>query len=766
MAPVPVQPSIVTTPAIWDPRSTPYPNVRRDESAKEIYKSKSHGQVEVSDPYVWLHQPPNESEETQKFVSDQAAFTKSFLLKYPHRDDLHSALRTNWDYPRFSCHALKGDGYYYFNYNSGLQSQSVLYRIKKGQEDDALKSNDPSKPNQKLPGGELFFDPNLLSTDGTASVSSLAITKSGKYMAYGVSLSGSDWTTIYVRRTDSPHPKSAEDGGVRGQDPGRLEDVIRFVKFGSAAWLKDDSGFFYPRFPEKIDHGSLGEDKAGTEIGADLNAMLYFHKLGDPQEKDTLILKDPENPEYMWGAEVTLDGKYLVITTSKDTGRSNRLWVAELDTQPLSSEMKWHKIVNEFGSEFGVLANDGTRLYILTNKDAPKRKVVVYDLAKPESGFQDLIPEDPDAILESCSPIGNDKAVVDYSRDVKDELYLYELATGKQIKRIAPNIIGTCAQLAGRREDNDFFFSFTGFLSPGTVYRYRLDAPEGQELSVFRKTELAGLNPDDFVSEQVFYNSKDGTRIPMFITHHKDFKRDGTAPALQYGYGGFSISINPFFSPSLMTFVAHYGAILAVPNIRGGGEYGEDWHLAGTFDRKQNVFDDFQWATKYLIEHKYASPSKVTINGGSNGGLLVAACVNQAPELFGAALAEVGVMDMLRFHRFTIGRAWTADYGNPDEPDAFDYLYKYSPLENVNPKAKYPPTMLLTADHDDRVVPLHSFKLAAQLQHSLPQNPNPLLLRVDLKAGHGAGKSTEMKISEAADKLSFVALTLGLEWRQ
>ncbi|MBW0493637.1 hypothetical protein O181_033352 [Austropuccinia psidii MF-1] len=758
MPPAPVSEARSEHSARWNPQSTPYPAARRDEASSEVFQSKTNGAVTVPDPYAWLHNP--QSQETTKFVADQAAFTKAYLNQYPHRHDLHSAIQKNWDYARFSCHSLQQDGYYYFNFNSGLQSQSLLYRVKKGEEEKALEGLD-----SKHPGGQLFLDPNLFSTDGTAALQSAAFSHSGSYVAYGVSRSGSDWTTIYVRKTDSPHPKSAEEGGKRGEDPGRLNDVVRFVKFSSPRWLKDDSGFFYQRFPEKIDHGNESDDKAGTETGADLNAMLYFHKLGEPQENDILILKDPDNPSYMWGAEVTKDGRYLVVTTSKDTGRSNRLWIADLKSQPLGSQMKWEKIVDEFGSEYYVAANDGSRLYLVTNKNAPKRKAVTYDLSKPQESFQDLIPEDPEANLETYHPINQNQVVVVYSRHVNDELYLYDLASGKRIKRIGENLIGNCVQLTGRREHDEFFFSITNFLSPGIVYRYQFNQSQGQELTEFRKTQLEGLDSNNFVSKQIFYQSKDGTRIPMFITHLKDFTSDASAPVLQYGYGGFAISITPFFSPTFLTFIAAYGAVLAVPNIRGGGEYGEDWHLAGCFEKKQNVFDDFQYATKYLIENKYTTAKKVTIMGGSNGGLLVAACVNQAPELFGAAVAEVGVLDMLRFHRFTIGRAWTADYGCPDNPVAFDYLVKYSPLHNINPNAEYPALILLTADHDDRVVPLHSLKYAAAVQHALPNNPQPLLLRVDLKAGHGAGKSTEMKIKEAADKLGFVAFSLDLKWK-
>lgn len=752
-------------PTHWDPKSNPYPPARRDLSVSETFQSKKNGPVEVADPYSWLHQPPKDSKETQDFVSSQQALTKDYLQKYSHGKDLHAAITKNWDYARFSSPSLKADGYYYFSFNSGLQAQSILYRFKKGEEEQVAKNPDP-----KQPGGELFLDPNLFSLDGTAALSFSAISESGIYMAYGVSRSGSDSHTIYVRRTDSPHPKTAQDGGKKGEDPGRLSDVIEHVKFSAASWMKDDSGFFYSRFPshDVVVAGSENhvETDSGTDTKADLNHMLYFHKLGDPQSDDLLIVEDPGNPSYMWGAQVTKDGKYLILTTSKDTGRSNRLWVADLISQPLSSTMQWQKIVNEFGSEYLYLANDDNQFYFLTNKDAPKRKLVTYDLSKPEEGFQELIAEDPQAVLEGCYPTNRDFFVLCYSRDVKDELYLHEIKSGKLIQRIGEDLMGTIGGVTGRREHNEFFFYISGFLSPGAVYRYRFDRPEGQQLTEFRRTVLGELNPDDFVSKQVFYESKDGTRVPMFIVHQKNFKQDGTAPAIQYGYGGFSISLSPFFSPTFMSFVAHYGGVLAVPNIRGGGEYGEDWHLAGCFEKKQNVFDDFQYATKYLVDNKYVASDKVTIMGGSNGGLLVASCVNQTPELFGAAIAEVGVLDMLRFHRFTIGRAWIADYGNPDDPEAFDYLIKYSPLHNINPNVKYPPLMLLTADHDDRVVPLHSFKYAAAVQHALPNNPQPCLLRVDMKAGHGAGKSTEMKIQAAVDQLSFIALSLSLPWQK
>ncbi|KAI5474986.1 prolyl oligopeptidase [Pseudohyphozyma bogoriensis] len=729
-----------TAPTPWP---TPaYPPVRRDETSEETFKSATQGDVVVKDPYAWLHDP--ESTETKQFVEQQGEFARKYLDQNTDRDKFKAAL---------NCPGLKGDGNYYFSqYNSGLQAQASIYRFP---------ASDATKPVADSDiGGELFFNPNLLSTDGSVSRSTSSFSEDGKWWAYALSRSGSDWVTIYLRRTDQPHK---EDMQV-GEDQGREEkDVLRFVKFSGIGWTKDSKGFFYQRFAERKEHGKDTDDKAGTETDQDLNAMVYYHRVGTTQAEDVLILKDPEHPEWMFGVGATDDGRYLTCHSSKDTGRSNLLWIADLEESKIGGEIKWHKVINEWGTYWADIANDGSKFYFYTNADdSSNYKVVTYDLKHPEKGFTDLIPHDPKALLSSVHVANDNSLLLLYSIDVKDELYLHDLATGKRVKRLAEGIIGSIDGIAGRREDKEFWFSVTSFTTPGTVYRYNFENPEGQEQSVYRAAKVGGIKSDDFVSEQVFYNSKDGTRVPMFITRHKDVKLDGTAPAILYGYGGFSASMDPFFSPSLLTWAKHYRGLFAVANIRGGAEYGEDWHLAGTKERKQNVFDDFQYAAKYLVSEKYAAKDKVAISGGSNGGLLVAACVNQAPELFGSAIADVGVLDMLRFQRFTIGRAWTSDYGNADEPEGFDYLIKYSPLHNVDPSKVYPPTMLLTADHDDRVVPLHSFKYAAELQHQLPKNPNPLLLRVDTKSGHGAGK-TEKRIDEAVDN-GFVSQSMGLKW--
>lgn len=469
----------------------------------------------------------------------------------------------------------------------------------------------------------------------------------------------------------------------------------------------------------------------------------------------------------MFGAGTTDDGRFVVMSQSKDTGRSNLLWIADLHACDNDiSRLEWTKVVNEWGDYYAEIANDGTRFYFYTNSDgADKYRIVAYDLAAPEKGFVDVIPHNPDALLESVHVTDNDKLLLGYSIDTRDELHLAELSMGKRLGRVAADLVGTVGQITGRREDSEFWFSMSSFTSPTTVYRYDFTKPSGQELSTYRETVVPGLDPSEFVSEQVYYPSKDGTEVPMWIVRPKSVAKDGTAPCFQYGYGGFSISLPPSFSPARLTFLKHFGAVYAQPNIRGGGERGESWHLAGTKERKQNVFDDFQYATKYLVSEGYAHKDKVAINGGSNGGLLVAACVNQAPELYGAAVAEVGVLDMLRFQRYTIGRAWVSDYGDADQ-DGFDYLAAYSPIENVPTDKVLPPTMILTADHDDRVVPLHSFKYAAAMQHAQPDSQNPLLLRVDTKAGHGAGKSTEKQIMDAVEKYGFVAQSMGLEWKE
>ncbi|KZT27069.1 hypothetical protein NEOLEDRAFT_1194599 [Neolentinus lepideus HHB14362 ss-1] len=739
----------------WTPNK--YPPTRRSDRV-DIYQSESRGQVRVPDPYVWLEE---HTDETDQWTTDQQAFTMSYLDQNADRHKLEDEIRKNTDYEKFTAPTLKDDARYYWYYNSGLQSQLVIYRSK----DKSL----PDFSKVQGAGGEVFFDPNLLTADGTASLVTTAFSKSGDLFAYGISRSGSDVYTVYVRPTSAPF---AEVDGKRPNhndpnDDGRLPDEIRFVKFSGITWTHDSKGFFYQRYPAGEYHGASKDDKAGTETQDDKNAMLYYHRIGTPQSEDILVLKSDDNPSWMWSVDISeTDGKYMSVYITRDTARKNLLWIADLEQNEIGPNMKFTKLVDEFEAEYDIITNDSTKLYIRTNKDAPLYKVVTVDLADPKREYKEFIPEDKSARLEDIRAVASDNFALIYKRDVMDEIYVRSMADSAPMTRLAPEHVGT-AYLTGRRSHQCVMITMVGFTEAGVVAKYDFnEKDEAKRYSILKKTIVGGLVADDFISEQVWYTSKDGTKVPMFIVRLKTTKLDGTAPAIQYGYGGFSISVNPFFSPAILTFLRDYNAVLAVPNIRGGGEFGEEWHLAGTREHKVNVFDDFIAATEYLVQNKYAAPGKVAINGGSNGGLLVAACINRAPEgTFGAAVAEVGVLDLLKFPHFTIGKAWTSDYGDPKDPHDFDFIHPISPLHNVPTNKTLPPTILLTADHDDRVVPLHSFKHAATLQYTLPHNPHPLLVRIEKKAGHGAGKSTEQRIKEAADKWGFVAQSLGLTWR-
>ncbi|KIM30914.1 hypothetical protein M408DRAFT_272569 [Serendipita vermifera MAFF 305830] len=724
-----------------------YPAARRGDHI-DIYQSAARGKVEVHDPYQWLE---TSNDETKTWIQAQVDLTEDYLQRGPDRAKLKDLMMQNADFPKFSAPALKGDNRWYWYYNTGLQAQSVLYR--------SVNEKLPDFTGKEDTGGEIFFDPNVLSTDGTAAITSTAFSRDGEYFAYGISLSGSDFYTVYVRKTSDPFRTT------NGERPDMLDgvlDTVRYVKFSSIVWTHDNKGFFYQRYPERKKHGDLKSDAAGTETDRDLNAMLMYHRIGTSQDEDTLVWKDDENPEWMFGVQISeTDGNYMAMYIHRDTAHKCKLWITDLSKHEIGN-LQWTKLIDEFDSDYAILGNEGSFFYIQTNKDAAREKIVTVDISSEPYEFKELIPEDPEALLGQTA-IVHDHIILVYSRNVKDELYVYS-KTGEKLQRLEEDFVGSIG-ISGKPDHSWFFALSTGFTSPGTVHRYDFTAPKEQRWSTYRRTKLKALNPENFVAEQVWYDSKDGTKIPMFIVRPKWVNKDGTASAIQYGYGGFSYSVQPFFSTTLLTYIQSYGAILAVANIRGGAEFGEDWHLAGTRERKVNVFDDFIAATQYLTESGWAAPGKVAINGASNGGLLVAACLNRAPQgTFGAGVAEVGVLDMLKFADFTIGKAWTADYGDPHVAEDFDFIYPYSPLHNV-PDHELPPTLILTADHDDRVVPLHSFKHIAELQHKLANNPNPLLIRIEQKAGHGAGKSTEKKIQEAADKWSFVAYSLGLEWK-
>lgn len=734
------------SPTPWKPGL--YPPARRDDHV-DVYKSAKHGEVKVHDPYVWLETP---NDEQRTWINDQVAMTNEYLDRIPERSKLKDILMQNINFPRFGPPAFKGDKRWYWYYNTGLQAQSVLYRSKDERLPDFSQKDDG-------PGGEVFFDPNLLSKDGTSAFAVTAFSPDGKYFAYGISVAGSDSFTIYVRKTTEPFRQEGDD-----RPDHQASDILRYVKFSSIEWTYDNKGFFYQRFPDRESHGELNSGKAGTETNKDLNAMICYHRLGTPQAEDILVWKDDENPEWLFGTQVTKsdDGKYLALYISKDTARQHKLWIADLTQNDIGPDIKWIKLVDDFEADFTILGNDGTKFYLQTTKDAPRDKVVSVNIADSKPTFVDVIPEDPEANIESAV-IAGDHFIVTYTRNVQDELYLYS-KSGERLQRLLPNFVGSIG-VSAKENESWFFVTATGFTTPGTIYHYDFKAQDQKGLQLFRDTQVKGIKADDFIAHQEWCTSKDGTRIPMFIVRPKGVEKDGTAPAILYGYGGFSYSITPSFSATKLTTIKSYGMISVIANIRGGAEFGEEWHLAGTKERKHNVFDDFIAVAEHLTKTGWAAPGKIAINGASNGGLLVAACLNRAPPgTFGAAVAEVGVLDMLKFADFTIGEAWTADYGNPHKPDEFDYIYPISPLHNV-PDQEFPPTLLMTADHDDRVVPLHTFKHAATLQHTLSKNPHPLLVRIETSAGHGAGKSTEKIIQEAADKWSFVAYSMGVPWK-
>lgn len=692
-----------------------YPKVRRDINFFE----EIHGR-KVFDPYRWLEQP--DSDETKKFVDEQSKLTDSYLKQWSHRRKFEDSLTKLYDYEKFGCPFKRGDKYYQF-YNSGLQSQSVLR---------SLKSLD-SKP-------EIFFDPNKLTQDGTAALNTYSFSESGKYFAYGISYSGSDWVHIKVKNADTLE---------------NLSDELKWAKFTGISWLHDDSGFFYNKFPKP------DVDDAGTETSPNFNSSLYFHKLGTSQEQDIMIIKDPENPTHMFGAEVSDDGKFLILSVVESCDPVNKLYILKLpEDGQLSSTPEFIKVVDDFKAEYSYITNNGSEFYFKTNLNAPRYRIVRYDLEKSNDGFAELLPQTND-VLESAQCINSNKLVTVHMQQVKNVVSLYDISTGNRIKQL-PLEIGSIVSITGRKQDSEMYLKLTSFLNPGVIYRYQFI---DDILSVHQKTQLnvENFNMDDYETKQVFYPSKDGTKIPMFITMSKQVSLDGENPTLLYGYGGFNVPLTPMFSPTWLAFIKYFGGIAAIANIRGGGEFGEDWHKSGSLLNKQNCFDDFQEAARYLSDNKYTSSAKLAINGGSNGGLLIGACVNQAPELFGCALADVGVMDMLRFHKFTIGHAWKSDFGDPEKKEHFEYILKYSPVHNVQTEKPYPPVLLLTSDHDDRVVPLHSYKYISELQYTNPRYP--ALIRIETKAGHGAGKPTKKRIEEATDRIAFLALSVGAEWK-
>ena len=706
-----------------------YPHARQDASVVDTY----HG-VQVADPYRWLEDP--DSTETRAWIDGQVGLTNSYIAGVPQREAIEKRITKLWNFEKFGAPAKQG-GKYFWSYNSGLQNQFVMFV------GDSLSDK-----------GRVLLDPNTLKADGTMALAGTAITDDAKYMAYGIAEAGSDWNTWRVRDI------------ATGQD---LPDVIEWVKFSGASWTNDNAGFFYSRYDAPKDGNKL--------VNANFFQKLYFHRLGTDQSQDVLVYQETaeEKKDWGFGAGVTEDGEYLVIGVWQGTDPKNRVYIKDIspkgNTDAQLGDGKVIKLLDERDASYEYVGNDGSVFYFNTNLDAPKGRVIAIDLNKPErSNWKELIPQS-DATLTSVSMVG-DFFFANYLRDAKTEISVHDLS-GKQVRTVALPGIGTAGGFGGKRTDTETFYSFAGFTSPNRIFRY--DVKTG-ESSLFKAANV-DFNPDDFTTEQVFYTSKDGTRVPMFLTYKKGLKRDGTNPTLLYAYGGFNISVTPSFSVSNLVWM-EMGGIYASANIRGGGEYGEQWHRSAIMENRQRAFDDFIAAGEWLIENKYTTNKKLAIRGGSNGGLLVGAVMTQRPELFGATLPEVGVLDMLRFHKFTIGHAWRSDYGavdkypNVDDPNnpfgtesQFKALYAYSPLHNIKPGTCYPATMVMTADHDDRVVPAHSFKFAAALQAAqgaAKDCDNPTLIRIETRAGHGAGKPTAKIIEEAADRWAFLVRALGM----
>lgn len=704
-----------------------YPSPRRDDTVVDDY----HGQ-KICDPYRWMEDP--DAEETKEFVNQQNAVTEPFLEKCAAKQQIYDSIKEMWDYPKYGCPKKRGDKYYYF-YNTGLQNQSVLYV------QDNLDAE--AKP---------FLDPNQLSDDGTVAINSYEFSEDGKLFAYGLSHKGSDWVAIKFRDCST------------GED---LPDVLERVKFTSIAWTHDNKGIFYNCYPEH-------EGKSvGTETSSNVDQKLYYHLLGTTQSADVLCAEWPDNPKWMTGVEVSDCGRYLVYMIRQGCDPVNRLYYCDLEnlTNGITGILPYVKVVDNFDAEYEYITNEGTLFTFKTNLNASNYKLINIDLSNfSQENWQDLIHEDTVDVLEWAACVHNDRLVLCYLHDVKSVLHLHDLKSGGRVTTF-PLDIGSISGYSGKKKDAQIFYQFASFLTPGIIYHCDL-TQETLEPKVFRSVNVKGFNAEEFLTDQVFYKSKDGTKIPMFIVHKKGLELNGDQPVLLYGYGGFNISLSPYFSVSRTVFMKHLGGVFALANIRGGGEYGENWHKGGMLGKKQNCFDDFQAAAQYLIDAKYTRPQKIVIQGGSNGGLLVGACINQRPDLFGCAIAQVGVMDMLRFHQFTIGHAWTTDFGCADNEEEFKWLIKYSPLHNIHcpatPDQQYPATLLLTADHDDRVVPLHSLKYIAQLQYTAAKSEhqkNPLMIKVDTKAGHGAGKPTTKVMEELRDVYSFITLNLGLTWK-
>jgi prolyl oligopeptidase len=693
---------LLSVSAILNGQSIQYP------ITKTVEQTDNYFGTQINDPYRWLEN--DTSEATKAWVKEENSVTHEYLSKIPFKDKIRSRLTELWNYPKYGAPRKIGE-WFVFSKNDGLQNQSVLY-VQKG-----------------LNGApEVLLDPNKLSSDGTVALQATAFSKKQKYFAYAVAASGSDWQEIYVMNFATKQ---------------LLKDKIEYVKFTDMSWSGDD-GFYYNGYDKPADEKT--KYSAKTEY-----QKVFYHKIGTSQNEDRLIYQDKEHPlRYVW-AGLTEDQRFLVLSISEGTDG------AEIKVKDLHDEnaRDFTTIIRGFKTNAGVIDNVGSRILLHTNNEAPNFKVVLLDPAHPEpSNWKTIIPEQKETL--DGVRTGGGKLFANYLKDANTLINQYSYR-GKLERKIALPGVGTAAGFGCKKEDSFFFYTFTSFTYPATIFKY--DIATGKS-TLFRKSEVK-FNPEDYETKQVAYPSKDGTKVPMFITYKKGLKLDGNNPTLLYAYGGFNINLTPAFSVSNMVFLEN-GGVYCQANLRGGGEYGESWHKAGMLDKKQNVFDDLIAAAEYLIKEKYTNSERLAIRGGSNGGLLTGACLTQRPDLYKVAIVQVGVLDMLRYHKFTVGWGWAVEYGSSDKKEQFDYLVKYSPLHNIKKSTCYPATLITTADHDDRVVPAHSFKFAATLQPAQGCN-NPVLIRIDNKAGHGGGKPTSKLIDEAADIWSFVFYNMGVK---
>ncbi len=669
-----------------------------------------HG-VEVPDPYRWLEDDVRESAQVRAWVTAQNELTFGYLAALPQRESLKERLTELWDYEKYGTPFKRG-GRYYLAKNDGLQNHFVIYVM------DSL--DGPRR---------VLLNPNLWSEDGTVALGGMAFSHNGQYVAYGIQEAGSDWRTWKVRDIET------------GAD---LPDTLRYLKFTDVAWAPDSEGLYFGKYPDP--------DPNDQFQALNQNMRVMLHRLGTDQSEDEVVFARPDEPDWGYGVQVTDDGRYLVNTIWVGTDPKYRVMVKDLRAERAA----WTDLIDTFENDFTFIDNVGPLFYFLTDAQAPRGRVIALDIRQPQpEAWQEIIPEMDDP-LQGVNLV-QDLLICTRLKDVVTQVTLHDLQ-GKPVREVELPGVGTASGFMGKREDVETFYRFESYAVPPSIYRY--DMKTGQS-TLFERSRV-DMTPEAYVTRQVFFHSPDGTRVPMFVTHKKDLVHDGNNPTLLYGYGGFNISLEPYFSLKAFAWM-EMGGVYAVANLRGGGEYGKAWHEAGKKTHKQNVFDDFIAAAQTLIDQKITSPAKLAIHGGSNGGLLVGACMAQRPDLFAVAVPAVGVMDMLRFDAFTAGRFWTDDYGSAqDSPEMFDYLRGYSPYHSLAPDTDYPATLVITADTDDRVVPGHSFKFAAELQrcHS---GRDPVLIRIETRAGHGSGKPTHMIIEEIADMYAFLATQLGLD---